>query len=374
MSVFLGANNIVSPLGFTTVENFTKICEGKTALHKHQFAFSEQVFCCAKMDGSTIEKEFDKLSAKEPYTYLEKMGILSIQDVVVQSGVDLSDKNNLLIISTTKGNIDVLENANFHLGKEREYLYEFASAIGRFFRCGNSPLVVSNACISGLLALIIAKRFIENRKFKNIVVCGADLVSEFTLSGFRSFSALSDEPCKPFDADRKGINLGEATSSILVSAEPVSNISISAGASANDANHISGPSRTGEGLFQAIQRTLAEAANKKVDFICAHGTATEFNDEMESVAFSRLELQHLPVHSLKGYFGHTLGAAGVVESVIAIECLKHNILLSSIGFEKQGTTHLDHVISKTSKKELRACLKTASGFGGCNAAAIFEKK
>ncbi|MDI1356459.1 MAG: beta-ketoacyl synthase N-terminal-like domain-containing protein [bacterium] len=373
MHVFLGANNIVSPLGFTTAANFSAISSGKSAVTEHHFPFSDHSFYCSKIDRDQLNSHFSKRNEKSSFTFLEKMCVLSIQEVLAQSNIDLADKNNLLMISTTKGNIDVLEHAYAELPAGREYLSEIAKSIADVFHCANTPLVVSNACISGLLAMIIAKRFIENNRYQNIIVCGADLVSEFTLSGFRSFSALSDEVCKPFDAARKGINLGEAAASILLSAQPLSKLIVSGGASANDANHISGPSRTGDGLFQAIAHTLTEANKKTVDFICAHGTATEYNDEMESVAFSRHNLQHLPVNSLKGYYGHTLGAAGVLESIIALESLKQNTLIASAGFETQGTTHLDHVIRQTTKLELQSCLKTASGFGGCNAAAIFEK-
>jgi 3-oxoacyl-[acyl-carrier-protein] synthase-1 len=371
MRVFLGAHNIISPLGYTSRENFETLSKGKSALQKHLFDFSSNPFCCASIDKKELNKRFSADPGK--FTFLEKLCILSIQDILTQTGINLLDKKNLLILSTTKGNIDVLEKQYTDIPEERIYLPEFAKTIGDHFKCGNAPLVVSNACISGLLAIIIAKRFIENGIYENVIVCGADLVSEFTLSGFKSFNALSEEPCKPFDVQRAGINLGEAAAGILISKNKISDIIISAGASANDANHISGPSRTGDGLYQAISKTFEIRGKKDVDFISAHGTATEFNDEMESVAFFRAGLTNIPLNSLKGYYGHTLGTAGVLESIISIQSLNENELIKSIGFETRGTTQKLNMITKTEKKKLQSCLKTASGFGGCNAAAVFEK-
>lgn len=373
MSVFLGAHNIVSPLGFSSSENFEALLNGKSAVQKHRFDFSATPFFCSKIETSDLNSAFSSVGNKDTYTALEKMCILSIADVIKQSGLDLKDKNTLLILSTTKGNINLLENITPSIPQQRVYLSSFAKTVGDFFACSNTPLVVSNACISGLLALIIAKRLIENKNYTHIVVCGADLVSEFTLSGFKSFNALSDAMCKPFDASRVGINLGEAASSVVLSSDKLSDLILSAGASANDANHISGPSRTGDGLFQAISETFKHYDKPTVDFISAHGTATEYNDEMESVAFSRAQLQSVPLNSLKAYYGHTLGAAGVLESVISMESLRKNVLIQSLGFDNSGTSQALNLVQKTESKNINSCLKTASGFGGCNAAAIFEK-
>ena len=374
MFVYIGASNIISPLGITTAENTAALLQDKVAVKKQTFPFSESVWCCSKIEENYLNDHFSKITTSEKYTHLEKMCIFSINDIVLQSGVDLSLPQNLLIISTTKGNIDILEGAYKNIDLNRAYLSVFAKTVGDHFGCVNTPLVVSNACISGLLAIIIAKKLIQNNNYKNIIVCGGDIVSEFTLSGFKSFNALSDEPSKPFDKNRVGINLGEAASSILLSKDKISTIKISGGSSANDANHISGPSRNGDGLYKAITEALNQSSLSTVDLISAHGTATEYNDEMESIAFTRANLNPVLVNSLKGYYGHTLGAAGVLESVISIQSLSSGMTIKSTGFETTGTSRELNLIQKTEHKIMNSCLKTASGFGGCNAAAIFEKE
>jgi 3-oxoacyl-[acyl-carrier-protein] synthase-1 len=255
------------------------------------------------------------------------------------------------------------------------YLWGFANVLKQHFNFKHTPIVLSNACISGLLAIIIAKRYIESGAYNNVIVCGGDILSEFTLSGFKSFNALSNEPSKPFDTNRVGINLGEAVSTILITnnkalAKPYETQIIS-GFSANDANHISGPSRTGDGLFQCLNQ-LNVTNKTDIGFISAHGTATQFNDEMESIAIERAELSGVPVNSLKGYYGHTLGAAGVLETILSLESLKNQTLIKSEGFESLGVSGKISVIDSFEKKSFQSFIKTASGFGGCNAAALFR--
>ncbi|HEU4791481.1 MAG TPA: beta-ketoacyl synthase, partial [Flavobacterium sp.] len=145
--------------------------------------------------------------------------------------------------------------------------------------------------------------------------------------------------------------------------------------SINDANHISGPSRTGEGLFRSIQSALAEAKinSNQIDYISAHGTATPFNDEMEAIALNRLGLENIPLNSLKGFYGHTLGASGLLETVIGIQSALENKLFVSLGFDTIGVSQPINVIEKNEDKNIHFFLKTASGFGGCNTAVVFEK-
>lgn len=374
--IFASYNNIISPLGFSTQENFKAIMNSQVGVKKIVLPFSQDAFCLGKIDDEKIKKQFSLITNQAEYTKLEQLSILSIQDVLQQSDVLSQDKKTLLIYSTTKGNIDILENRYPAIDSKRAYLHELTKKLQSHFNFANTPLVLSNACISGLLAIIMAKRFIEQGLYDNVLVCGGDILSEFTISGFKSFNALSNDPSKPFDANRTGINLGEAVSTILITnqkslAKPY-DVEIVSGASANDANHISGPSRTGDGLYQSLQG-LGLNDLSDIGFISAHGTATPFNDEMESIAFDRAGLNTIPVNSLKGYYGHTLGAAGVLETVLSLESLIHQQLIKSEGYETKGVSGNITMIEKHQSKTFSAFIKTASGFGGCNAAALFRK-
>lgn len=374
--IFTSYTNIISPLGFSTKENYAAVCESKTGVKKIQLPFSSESFCVGKIDDAIFEKRLIAVRNSHLHTKLEALSILSIQDVIDQSGINPADKRTLLIYSTTKGNIDILEGAYKHIDSKRAYLPAFAKHLQSYFKLIHTPLVLSNACISGILAIIVAKRFIEQGAYDHVIVCGGDILSEFTISGFKSFNALSAEPSRPFDADRVGINLGEAVSAILITnkkelASPY-NTEIISGASANDANHISGPSRTGDGLLQALGHTLQDHNLSETGFISAHGTATPFNDEMESIAFERKGLTTIPVNSLKGYYGHTLGAAGVLETVLSLESLKHQQLIKSEGYHTKGVSGNIRIIEAHQPAQFSSFIKTASGFGGCNAAALFS--
>lgn len=374
--IFISNSNIISPLGFSSEENYKAVLRSEVGVKKIVLPFSKEAFCVAKINDNVIAEKFASIGKLNENTKLEQLSILSIQDVINQSGIDPKDPRTLLIYSTTKGNIDILENAYKSIDPKRAYLFSLTKHLQSHFKFTNTPIVLSNACISGVLAIVIAQRFIENGNYDNVLVCGGDILSEFTISGFKSFNALSNEPSRPFDANRIGINLGEAVATILITnkkelANPY-NTQIVRGASANDANHISGPSRTGDGLYQCLTDLQLENLTD-IGFISAHGTATPFNDEMESIAFDRAGLNAIPVNSLKGYYGHTLGAAGVLETILSLESLKNQQLIKSEGYETKGFSGNITMIEKHQSKTFSSFIKTASGFGGCNAAALFSK-
>ncbi len=341
---------------------------------------AEQPYYASVIDEKVVEDQFTVREIKS-YTTLELQFILAIRSVL--ESVDLKDFSRLLLlISTTKGNIELLEKNENRVPEDRIYLPVMAAVINDYFKFPNDPLVVSNACISGVSALMIAKKMIKKGTFDHVLVVGGDSFNEFVYSGFQSFLALSQGICKPYDKHRDGINLGEGVAGILVSNNPgicsdqPAFSEIVGGGQANDANHISGPSREGRGLRIAVEKAVKEAGiqYKEIGYINAHGTATLFNDEMESIAFSSLGLGENYLNSLKGYFGHTLGAAGVLESVFTIRQMNTGKLLQSQGYKEPGVSN-QLMVLETNKMvdNLQYALKTASGFGGGNAAIIFKK-
>ncbi len=374
--VFVVSDNILSPLGLTTAENFEHLKKNITGIKEHDDTnMSAQPFYAAlfnKKDG------FIKTSNESIYTKFEQLLITSISNALENSGIDVSDKKTILIISSTKGNISLLETETYNLTlQKRIALHTSAKLVAEYFHFVNEPVVVSNACISGLLAILVGKRLIQSGQYENAVIAGADVISKFVLSGFQSFQAISDEPCRPFDQARSGISLGEGAGTLILSSQKkyADGIKVMGGSVNNDANHISGPSRTGEELAGVINKSLQEAniSTSEIDFISAHGTATLYNDEMEAKAITLAGLQSVPVNSLKGYYGHTLGAAGLIESIISIHSLKENLVLPTKGFKQPGVTKPLNICSSLLHGTLQNCLKTASGFGGCNAAVVFGK-
>lgn len=366
--VFVVSDNIFSPIGKTTTENFALLKGGASGIRLHHNGFAPQPYY-ASLFGEGFSGDIQ-------YTKFENLLIASIADAISNSTVDPKDKRTLLILSTTKGNISLLETEKYNEQlKKRISLPVSADMVAQHFGFINQPIVVSNACISGIMAIIIGKRLIQSGQYDNVVVAGADVISKFVLSGFQAFQAVSSQPCRPFDADRDGITLGEGAATVILSNKSIPNaIKVGGGAVSNDANHLSAPSRTGEELAQAITATLKEAGIGVVDFISAHGTATLYNDEMEAKAVNAAGLQNVPLNSLKGQYGHTLGAAGLIESIISMQSIREGVLIPTLGFNEQGTPDALNIYKQNLHGDYKSCLKIASGFGGCNAAVLFIKE
>ncbi|MFM6925931.1 MAG: beta-ketoacyl-[acyl-carrier-protein] synthase family protein [Ferruginibacter sp.] len=374
--IFVSSDNIVSPIGFSTAENFLQLKNGTTGVKLNDIkSMSDHPFQAALF----ANENFYQGHPANNYTRFEKLLIASITGALAGTSISPADERTAFIISSTKGNISLLETevASDALNK-RISLNTSAQAVAEHFHFSNKPVIVSNACISGMLAILTGMRLIQSGQYDHAVVAGADVISKFVLSGFQSFQAVSQLPCKPFDVARDGINLGEAAGTIILTSNKAFSAGIKAagGSVSNDANHISGPSRTGEELYIAIRKALQAAAVSAADigFISAHGTATIFNDEMEAKAIGLAHMQEVPVNSLKGYYGHTLGAAGLIESIISFQSLKQELLIPTLGFENIGVSQPVNVCSTLSKTTAQHFLKTASGFGGCNAAMVFSKQ
>ena len=377
--IFSIGDSIISPLAMTSHGNYEAVLRGESRLqyHEHAFGLPEPCFI-SLLDDERIDRAFEIIydySVKD-YTKMEKAAILAAHQAIEEANIAADRDNVIFILSTTKGNVDLLENNPYE--PERPYLWRSAQLIAEFFDNPNTPIVASNACISGCAAQVAAFNLLQSGEYKYAVVIGAETLSKFVISGFQSFKALSQERCKPFDANRCGLNLGEAAAAIVYTKDddithiPDDALILRAGAINNDANHISGPSRTGEGLLHSINKVMAGFDKAQLAFINAHGTATLYNDDMESVAINRANLQDTPVNSLKGYFGHTLGAAGVLETIMSHQALKHQTVIPTLGTDTPGTAMPVNVALQSQPVSGNAFMKLISGFGGSNAAILAE--
>ena len=311
----------------------------------------------------------------EGCTELESLMISQIGKVLYESGLSLADSSVRLVISTTKGNVALLEGNTDNL-PEDAFLYATAKKVGAYFNAATKPMVISNACISGVSAIVVGRRLILAGQCEHVIVVGCDMLCEFITTGFASFKSISSSNCRPYDAARNGLNLGEACACVLLTSDRSKAkqpyMRLEGGSVTNDANHISGPSRTGDGLYYAISNAMKEAGVTPSDigFVNTHGTATAYNDEMESKAVTWAELADAPLNSVKGYIGHTLGASGVVETLICLNELREKTVYGTYGFSEMGVPCPVNISSEHRPLEIQRCVKTASGFGGCNAAIV----
>ncbi len=373
-------DNLLTPLGMTSAESYRAVKAGQSALRRYEGLWGvPEPFVASLLDRKAIDQALDahySIRALETYSFFEKMAILSISRALEQSSVDPASDRVRFFLSTTKGNVARLETENRY---RPDVLPGYsAQRICDFFHNPNPPIVISNACTSGLCAQIAAMRALQQGRCDHAIVVGADQQSKFIVSGFQSFKALSPLPCQPFDRDRQGLNLGEAAATLLYTRRPVDEIGPTdwiacRGAIRNDANHISGPSRTGEGCYRTLRAVLQDTPPEKLAFLNAHGTATPYNDEMEAIAIDRAGLSDVPVNGLKGYFGHTMGAAGLLETVLSMYALDDQTILGTRGYVHCGVSHPLRLSATHATTQRKSFIKLLSGFGGCNAALLFRQ-
>lgn len=372
------ADNISTPLGWTTAENLAAVRAGQSVIQLHTQRWGVPTpFCASLFPEGSIAQHFQSLANDngKHYTRFEQLVICSIAEAQQQCDFPFASAAVVFVFSTTKGNIEQLNDPNtsdstsVHLGVA-------AQTITHYFNNPNTPIVVSNACISGVHAQIVAKRLLQTGQYRYAVVCGCDVQSKFIISGFQSFKALSDAPCHPFDAERCGLNLGEGAGTMVL--ERVEDVQLeqwylAAGAVRNDANHISAPSRTGEGSYNALMAVLP-TQKEKIACINVHGTATLYNDEMEAIALSRAGLQTIPMNGYKGYYGHTMGGAGVIETLLTLHALDAGLILGTRGFNQLGVSTPVSVSQSHHSTDKKTFIKLMSGFGGCNGALCWTKE
>lgn len=366
---YIIADNIISPLGETSEENYLSVKAGRSGIRAYEPG------TCNIPEGfnaSLLFEDFETLVLKSAQKAIANAlkNIANELKTIGNARLELKGKRTAFILSSTKGNIE-----------ENISLADSAQRIATQLGIDSQPIVVCNACISGLSALILGNRLIDSGLYDAAIVCGCDTPRQFILSGFQSLKALSPEPCRPFDMERMGLNLGEAAATLILSKNPIQENSwrMGDGFIRNDAFHISTPSKTADGLYLSLQRTLESFTKeisstcKQIDlkehlaFINAHGTATLFNDQMESVAIGRAGLSDLPANAYKSFWGHTMGAAGILETIISMKAIDDDTILGTRGFSELGVSGKMNICAENRPTDKKGFIKMLSGFGGCNA-------
>jgi 3-oxoacyl-[acyl-carrier-protein] synthase II len=293
--------------------------------------------------------------------------------------------DTFVITATTKAGIDSLE--KICIGQSADIQDILPSSlpviVSRKLDIDCMGFNVSAACASSTIAVAQAAALISSGSIDVVLVCCLDLTSEFIFSGFSALRALSPLPCRPFDRDRNGLSLGEGGAALLIMsrkrAKQTHTIPMGAihgWGIANDATHITAPARDGCGLVQAIYQALlvSEIPAEEIKAVCAHGTGTIFNDLMELTAFKQIfENRKVPVFSIKGAIGHTLGAAGGIEVAVGMKALSCQQTPATIGLRTPMDEAIGWVNVKPASFSGDYLLTTNSGFGGINAALVLGK-
>jgi len=290
----------------------------------------------------------------------------------------------LLILATTTGEIDILEKQVLRGDPDAKesrfsFLLEKVKALTAITGEG---IIISSACASSLAALGFASSLIQSGKHDCVLVVAADAVTEFVFSGFSSLMALDPDKAKPFDKNRAGLSLGEGAGFVLLMSQKRAQQEartilgeIAGWAMSGDANHMTGPLRDGSGLEMSIQKALQNAGISGGDVSCvsSHGTGTIYNDSMEMKAVNNIfHHRPLPLYSIKGAVGHTMGASGLIECVMAIWVLKEKIIPPTVGLVDVDPEAKDWASLEQRDLKGRIALLNNSGFGGVNASLVLR--
>lgn len=295
------------------------------------------------------------------------------------TNTELTEADTALIVATTIGGVSLTDEIyqNGHGdGTDTTYLsaYEYSSVadyLQRKLSIGGITDSINTACSSSANAIIYGCRLLKNGFARRAIVGGADCLSKFTVNGFNALRILSDEPCRSFDANRKGLNLGEGAAFLILEREedlagkPVL-AWVSGYGNANDAFHPSSLSAEGDGPFMAMQAALDAAGLPPGDigYINAHGTGTENNDEAESQAMLRLFGQPPAFASTKTFTGHTLGAANAIETAFSILSLQHGEVYANLNFNTPAEPAQLTPVTEYYQTDLQHVMSNSFGFGG----------
>ncbi len=384
---------IISSIGTSLNENRQSLIDEKSGISQLEFyptAYAGKLPCGEiKISSTTLNQKL----FSQPDPTITRTGLLVIhaaEEAVRDSGLtktQLASTETALIGASTVGGM-CLTDEIFHDAHARSdgtpytSSYDYASATlvaqKRFGILGEVS-TINTACSSSANAISFGARLISHGFAKRALVGGADSLAKFTINGFNALNILSDKPCAPFDRDRNGLNLGEGAAFLVLEKEEDAKgkkiyAMLSGFGNSNDAFHPSSISPEGDGPYLSMKRALEKAgiSPAEINYINAHGTGTENNDETESRAMQRLFGTPPPFASTKSYTGHTLGASGSIEAVYSILSLAHQELYPSLQFKNPIPETKFEPLMHYRKQSIQHVMSNSFGFGGNCTTLIFS--
>lgn len=395
--IYIAGKGVVSALGIGTEANKSALLDGKTGIGEIRFLQSGYAGKLPVAEVKYTNETLAQMVGLEPH--ITRTALLSI--LAAKEALDKADIPNrkalrsAFISANTVGGMDKTEYF-FHdflknnlRGKLHDVINHDSGAateiVAEKLEISDFVTTVSTACSSAANAIMYAARLIKQGQIDFAVAGGADALSAFTLNGFNSLMILDNEPCRPFDDTRKGLNLGEGAGYLVLVSEEIAqklaqkpNIILSGYANANDAYHQTASSADGRGNFGAMQGALqmAKLEPKEIDYINLHGTGTSNNDSSEGIAIARLFGDYIPaVSSTKTYTGHTLGACAGVEAVYSCIAIENGIIFPNLRYQnKMQELNFEPVKELRTGQKIQHVLSNSFGFGGNCSALVFSSE
>lgn len=376
-------------------ENFSALLSGKTGIsvienietiHKDSIKVGE-----IKKTNEELLQQL-QISGANDFSRTAMLGAIAAKQAVENAGIiNINDYKTGLISATSVGGMDMTERFFYdYLENEENRRYIHANDGGNsshniadYLGLQGTVTTISTACSSAANAIMLGARLIKSKKLDRVIVGGTDALSKFTINGFKTLMILSDTYNTPFDNNRKGLNLGEAAAFLVLESDEIVQKEnkkvlayVSGYGNANDAFHQTASSENGEGAFLAMEKALkvSNLSPENIDYINAHGTATQNNDLSEGIAIERIFGKNTPeFSSTKPFTGHTLAAAAAIEAVYSVLALQNNIIFPNLNFQEKMEEFDLVPETKLKEKNLQHVLSNSFGFGGNCSTLIFSK-
>jgi len=386
---------IISAIGASVEENFNALLSGKTGIsvienietiHKDSIKVGE-----IKKSNEELLQQLQIYGAND-FSRTAMLGAIAAKQAVENAGIEnINDYKTGLISATSVGGMDMTERFFYnYLENEENRRYINANDGGNsshniadYLGLQGTVTTISTACSSAANAIMLGARLIKSKKLDRVIVGGTDALSKFTINGFKTLLILSDTYNTPFDNNRKGLNLGEAAAFLVLESDEIVQKEnkkvlayVSGYGNANDAFHQTASSENGEGAFLAMEKALkvSNLSPENIDYINAHGTATQNNDLSEGRAIERIFGKNTPeFSSTKPFTGHALAAAAAIEAVYSVLALQHNIIFPNLNFQEKMEEFDLVPQTKLKEKNLEHVLSNSFGFGGNCSTLIFSK-
>lgn len=393
-NVHVAGTGLISAIGLSVVKSFNSLKNEQTGIGSSTlFEINQQAVPVGEVKISNEQLAGD-LGISSINSRTVFLGLHAAREAITNSGIELKKWRTGFISATTVGGMDKTENffSSFKThatrGKLRDVVQHHcggsSDAIANALGINGFRSTVNTACSSSVNSIILGARMIHSDLLDVVIAGGTDALTRFTLNGFNSLMILDKEPCRPFDANRAGLNLGEGAGFLVLVSDKVvvekklnPVCRISGYGNATDAYHQTASSPDGRGPFNAMRLALALSGlnTNQIDYINLHGTGTINNDLSEGTAVKRLFVDRIPkLSSTKGFTGHTLGASGGIEAVFSVLAISEQCLLPNLGLK---TLMPEHSLSPQKKFErvsnLNHVMSNSFGFGGNCSSILFSK-
>ena len=395
MNIFITGLGCISPIGLDVAENHKSLQQGKDGLDKSIYLQSRYAslknYGEVKCDTLSLQNSM-QLQNVSGLTRTDIFAFKAFKEAIENAQLtleEISSRDTAFISASTVGGMcntqELYKDANFQ-STSAEFVHSYGCAahtlqIARVYGMKGFTNTINTACSSSSNAIMMGMRLIRSGRVKRAIVGGSESLAKFTVNGFNSLQILSNSKCKPFDLNRDGLNLGEASAYLVLEAEDICKHKprygrvVGAGNS-NDAFHASSLSDNAIGVTKCMNLALQDAnlLPQDIGYINAHGTATPNNDQVEVVGFGNVFPTIPPFSSTKSYTGHTLAASGALEAVFSLLSLNNSELYPNLHTDNPIPEHCNSLVREyTPNVELNYIMSSAYGFGGNCTSLLFAK-